>query len=392
MSNSTSRLSLYKPESSENVNVVTDLNNNLDLLDLNMNFRTCTSITRPSVVWDGLTIHETDTNRSYLWNATPASSGWYEIFTAAGPLTTLNLSAATSATYDFTSTISGESNPRVRLRGDGILEWGSGSATPDSNLYRGAANTLKTDDSLIVAGTTTIESTTDSTALAVSGGGTFSKSLTVGGAAHLAGGIGVLNVRNATTAPTAGDSTGNIIYSDTGQLKNISPAGAIRSINGMYGLSVSNTVSNSTTETDIVVMTIPANDAVIGATYRIVAWGICSNTSTPTVQWRTLLGTNAIGSTGTLTCASGATSRPWRLQADLVCLGSSSWAGNMWVSHTCNTTTAASATTPDVKMDGNSTVSNAISSTNDFKLTFKWSAASGSNILICRGYHAERVA
>lgn len=43
--------------------------------------------------------------------------------------------------------------PAIRIKGDGKTEWGLGGATaPDTNLYRSAADTLKTDDSLIVAG------------------------------------------------------------------------------------------------------------------------------------------------------------------------------------------------------------------------------------------------
>lgn len=41
-----------------------------------------------------------------------------------------------------------DTEDRFRIRGDGRAEWGSGSAAADTNLYRGAANELKTDDFL----------------------------------------------------------------------------------------------------------------------------------------------------------------------------------------------------------------------------------------------------
>jgi hypothetical protein len=41
---------------------------------------------------------------------------------------------------------------RFGLSSDGKHQWGSGSATYDANLYRSAADTLKTDDKLVVAG------------------------------------------------------------------------------------------------------------------------------------------------------------------------------------------------------------------------------------------------
>lgn len=48
-----------------------------------------------------------------------------------------------------------DANPRFVLRADGQAEWGDGTATRDTNLYRSAANKLKTDDALDVAGTLT---------------------------------------------------------------------------------------------------------------------------------------------------------------------------------------------------------------------------------------------
>ena len=44
------------------------------------------------------------------------------------------------------------SNVPFRIGPDGDIEWGSGAGARDTNLYRGAANVLKTDDSLAVVG------------------------------------------------------------------------------------------------------------------------------------------------------------------------------------------------------------------------------------------------
>ncbi len=397
MSGLTSRASLYKPASGETVNVTTDINNNLDAIDLNMNFRSCTSSTRPSTKWDGLCIHETDTNRQYIWNSSPATSGWFEIYGGGGSISQINLSAATTATMSVTSNVSGDSNKRLQVRGDGRLEWGSGSGATDSFLRRTGVNALTTDGDLTIASTATIQSSTDSTALNVTGGGTFAKSLTVGGTASLAGGVGVLGLKNAATAPTAVPSNGIVLYSENGLLKTSNVSGASSIVNGAYRLSATNTVASSTTETDICVLTIPANDAVTGATYRITAWGTCSHTTgSPTIQWQALLGANSLSGTSALTCNStAATLRPWRAQADLVCLGtgaSGPWFGTLAVTHTSNTTTAASATDPQHRILGTATVANATTSSNDFKLTFKWSANSASNTMTCRGYSAERIA
>jgi hypothetical protein len=56
--------------------------------------------------------------------------------------------------------LSGESVRRFRVGRDGTVEWGSGSGAVDTNLYRSAADTLKTDDSLVVAGTLTVNGAT----------------------------------------------------------------------------------------------------------------------------------------------------------------------------------------------------------------------------------------
>ena len=47
--------------------------------------------------------------------------------------------------------VSGDAEARFSQQVDGRLDWGSGSAARDTNLFRNAANELKTDDALTVA-------------------------------------------------------------------------------------------------------------------------------------------------------------------------------------------------------------------------------------------------
>ncbi|CAB4199448.1 hypothetical protein UFOVP1336_38 [uncultured Caudovirales phage] len=56
--------------------------------------------------------------------------------------------------------VTGDSNNRFKLEQDGVMSWGSGAAAVDTNLYRNAANALKTDDSLTVAGFLSVEGNT----------------------------------------------------------------------------------------------------------------------------------------------------------------------------------------------------------------------------------------
>lgn len=59
-------------------------------------------------------------------------------------------SGATST--KLTTVVSGDSTVRHSVTGDGTLNWGSGSAALDTNLFRDSANVLRTNDSLIIDG------------------------------------------------------------------------------------------------------------------------------------------------------------------------------------------------------------------------------------------------
>lgn len=397
MSTTTSRLGFYKPASGENVNVVTDLNNNWDTVDLNMNFRSCTSSTRPSVVWDGLSIHETDTNRFYVWNATPASSGWYELYSSGGTVSQINLSGATSGAFNLTSRTTGKAQPQYEIRADGLGAWGDGTAAVDTFLYRNGVNTLKTDGAFIAGTTLTAQSSTESTALSVTGGATISKSLTVGGSASLGGAQGALGIKNVTTAPTATPSSGLLITSESGRPRLYTPSGSEEYLGGATMLSPTQvTVANTVTETDLASYTIPANDVVVGSVFRMKAWGIASvaAATTPTLRFRTALGGTFYASTGTFTTSSGVTNKIWIIESMLVCIGTGnpgSWSG---VTSCIESVSVAGAnpTTATVRTDGSGLATNATSSSNIWKLTGTWGTASASNTMTCRGFVVERIA
>lgn len=69
------------------------------------------------------------------------SSGLDEAFTTS--------SQATNRTVSSDSVV-GEGNPRFVRMANGYMEWGPGSAGGDTNLYRGAASVLQSDDALII--------------------------------------------------------------------------------------------------------------------------------------------------------------------------------------------------------------------------------------------------
>lgn len=53
--------------------------------------------------------------------------------------------------------VTGDAVNRYNLRADGLQEWGDGTNARDTNLYRSAASTLKTDNNLAVAGTSSLD-------------------------------------------------------------------------------------------------------------------------------------------------------------------------------------------------------------------------------------------
>ena len=64
------------------------------------------------------------------------------------PITIKQLSSAGSD--GLTIFLDGETYARLQVQGGGRLVWGDGSTAGDVNLYRDAANVLKTDDTLKV--------------------------------------------------------------------------------------------------------------------------------------------------------------------------------------------------------------------------------------------------
>lgn len=74
-----------------------------------------------------------------------------ELFSAiaASPISRIGINAGTDVA---TARVTGDSDPRFVINADGKLEWATGTAAPDTNLYRESANVLRTDDSLVIAG------------------------------------------------------------------------------------------------------------------------------------------------------------------------------------------------------------------------------------------------
>jgi hypothetical protein len=96
---------------------------------------------------------------SGTFTGTPTFSG---NVTHSGEIILSNLlrgSRATASDSMYESRVTADANARWFSQTDGKLWWGPGTAAVDTNLYRSAANTLATDDSLTVGGNLTVTGT-----------------------------------------------------------------------------------------------------------------------------------------------------------------------------------------------------------------------------------------
>jgi hypothetical protein len=220
----------------------------------------------------------------------------------------------------------------------GAMEWGSGAIARDTNLYRSAANTLHTDDSLDIVGNLNVAGVT---------------------------GIGDLNV------------SGNLNLGSARYDTNLSSQ-----------LNLNNTV----TETAIASLSIPANDPTVGAVYRIKAWGTATVTGTPTLTFRTNLSGTAFIAFPAVTVRSGATDGFWEVEFYVACVTTGATGtftgfakyGHNFLTSVTTYTKIGPIVVASVTRDTTATIA--------MNLTAQWSAASASNSCFCRGFAAERVA
>jgi hypothetical protein len=73
-------------------------------------------------------------------------------FTGTVSAAAVAITGAAAGTDVVTTKVTADTQQRLIVDADGTHLWGSGSAAGDTNLYRSAADTLKTDDALHVAG------------------------------------------------------------------------------------------------------------------------------------------------------------------------------------------------------------------------------------------------
>jgi len=330
---STTRLALYKSKSdgSELVSYTQDIGQNWDKVDAAAGFQACTSSTRPSSPYSGKPIMETNTSyRTYFSNGTaPASASWVEI-------------PNSSATFGSALTL-----------GNGLTVTGLSTLTERTNTTDNAYRARTTGDTnsryvVNADGQTSWGPGSTSTDVTLARTGTGRLAITGTNAGLV---IGSATFQNALTAAAT-------------------------------------TVANTTTETTVGTFTIPANDAVVGATYRARLIANVSFLASAQLTWRARLG----GVAGTLLAANGPTTlsgtgqtnKEVVFEATLVCV--STGASGTWfaiVDERRNTTQTASVGEIQLgSTDG--TITRDTTASNAFVITAQWAAASASNTLTAR--------
>lgn len=109
-------------------------------------------------------------------------------------------------TRAYQGQVNGDTIVRSVIYADGKIEWGSGSATRDTNLYRSSAGVVKTDQSLHVTKNLRINTTS------------------------LGGGSGVIAIANATTVPSTPPTGGGVLYVENGALMYRGSSGTVTTI------------------------------------------------------------------------------------------------------------------------------------------------------------------
>jgi hypothetical protein len=118
----------------------------------------------------------------------------------------LQATMADTSSMALGSSVSGDSSNRFAVYSDGSHQWGSGSASRDTNLYRSSVNVLGTDYWFRATLGLRINTTS------------------------AGGGAGVLAIGNATTAPSSTPSGGGVLYVSAGALLYKGSSGTVTTI------------------------------------------------------------------------------------------------------------------------------------------------------------------
>jgi hypothetical protein len=129
-----------------------------------------------------------------------------------------------------------------------------------------------------------------------------------------------LTLVNQTAAP-ATPAGAAVLYATGGVMTYVNPQGLVQTIVGSQGglTAAGSAITGGTSETVLMTYSLPAADAIAGAVYKQVGWGVFSTTSSPgstvfTSRLGGLTGTS-LAATANITLGSSLTTAQWKIEA-----------------------------------------------------------------------------
>jgi hypothetical protein len=202
---------------------------------------------------------------------------------------------------------------------------------------------------------------------------------------------GPVTLLNQATAPAAAAGA-TVLYSTGGVMTYTNPQGLVNTIVGSQGglQAAGSAITGGTTETVLQSMSLPANDAIAGAVYKMVGWGVFTSTGTPgntvfTSRLGGVAGTSLVA-TANIALTASLTNAQWKHETLLNFLSPTS------VSCLTEITvdTAAGGATAVVLAASTSAVTVSLTSTKTWVLDIT-PGASGNSIQLLGGW-SERIA
>lgn len=199
---------------------------------------------------------------------------------------------------------------------------------------------------------------------------------------------------NNQTIPPLGATGAAVVYAANGVMTYVNPQGLVNTIVGSQGgLTAPVTVANTASESLLQGFSLPANDAVAGAVYRLRGWGTVSWTGTPTIQFTARLG----GTAGTLlaqmpafTLGTAQTNAPFEFEVIANFLSATTM--QTLLSLSLVSATASDAASPPFIATPTSATTVSLSSTKVLQLDVTWGTAAAGNTISLLGGFTERVA
>jgi hypothetical protein len=211
------------------------------------------------------------------------------------------------------------------------------------------------------------------------------------GGSGAAGAKGQIRLTYTPTGSTAQSVT--VSLSSTGQLAYTNPAGLVVNLSGTQPSPTSKViVSNSSAETVMGVLTIPANDAQPGAIYEMDVFGIYSTAATNIVlTWALKLG----GTAGTAlipgfapALTASQTGLNWQVRITVSFYSTTEAVAQMFLIISATSATTAAP----VYIRSADTTGLTTTASKDLVLTAAWTTASTSNVLTAYSTVARRMA